>query len=78
MKTTNKTIVTTAIEPICNCPYCGCEPEVEVTVEKAVTDKMSKIKHTEVYCTACGLSAPISVWQDLGDSIPEPICKDEE
>lgn len=76
MKSTKMQIVTTQTEEIFNCPYCGSVPEVTVSVEKKLTDTISHITHTEVCCTACGLSAPISVWQHLSENIEEKICKE--
>lgn len=78
MNKINRRVITETNIAVCQCPYCGSMPEIETTVKKDIKDTASKIGHTEVYCTACGLSAPFDVWQRLGEAIPESLCKDGE
>lgn len=78
MKKIKRTVITESSIAVSECPYCGCMPDIETTVKKNTTDTASKIAHTEVYCSGCGLSAPLDVWQGLGEAIPEPICKEDK
>ena len=44
------------------CPYCGAAPEVVTQLDTTNGDV-----HHEVTCATCGLSAPLTVWQVIGE-----------
>lgn len=49
------------------CPNCGCKPCVDVDAKKVdLVDSLEYRLHAEVYCSACGLSAPsVATWNKL-------------
>lgn len=63
MEYTKQTLIVSDIT-VGACPVCGCEPEIEVTPGESRPGGKVRVHH-EVICTACGLGAPLSVWEEL-------------
>ena len=63
MKYKKKTVVIGEVM-VGECPACGCEPDIEVSTNLDAPFGPITVHH-EVVCTACGLGAPLSVWNEL-------------
>lgn len=77
MDKTELRIVTMAKASVSRCPYCGGNPRVEVTIDRA-EGRNDIISVQEVICRCCDLRAPIEAWEAIADKFEKSICREEE